>query len=253
MIRSLSLIVIVALFAGLAGAQVPVATDVFPEAAAPGDTIRICGTGLGNATHVRFWANVGGFAGQLPFIVLVSSVSPTEVTAVVPLVNAFAPPNAVPPGVPVGAVEVRDAGGLFSNQLSFFFTEATPAIDIVGLGSTNSNLARAATSFTVGGGAPTAGNGTFELTLNNATPNTTAILAFGAPATPPGIPLFDGFVAIDLTQVQLLPNTFLTDAKGNLSFPIPIPMGAAGVTGVVQWAYLDGPTAQIANALQATF
>lgn len=246
------LLVVLVLHVSPSGAQAPFIAGVFPEAAAPGATLTLCGSGFQLATEVEFTANVGGFVGQLTNLVAVSTLTPTELTVIVSGVNAFTPPFATPPGNPVGTLRVRDATGSFSNPISFFYMEATfGVIDSVGIGSSNSDGVRAATSFSVAGGLPFSNNTAFELTLDNAVTYAPAIVAFGAPATSP-TPVGNGLVAIDLLQVSILPGTFFADGKGNITLPAPVPPGSAGITLVVQWAYLDGGTAQVANGLLVT-
>ena len=77
---------------------------ITPEAASPGDLVILTGMNLQNVTMVRFFASVGGFVGVWTVNVVPLSTSPTRVAAIVPAMAAFAPPNATPPGSPVGTV-----------------------------------------------------------------------------------------------------------------------------------------------------
>ena len=220
-------------------AQVPMITDVFPEAASPGDEISIFGTGLSNATHVRFIASVGGFVGQLSSIQAVSFVSPTEVRATVPMINAFAPPGTSSPGDPRGSLTVRDAGGLMTAPSNFFFLEGTfNQTMTVGAGTTLASGRRSATSFTFAGGAPAYNNANFVLTLDNATPGSSAFLAFGDIDTTPGTMVGDGLFIIDPSFIQVV-GPFPVDLQGRVVLPTPIPPGIFGVTVAIQWGFAD--------------
>jgi hypothetical protein len=231
-------------------AQTPVITSVTPEAAMAGDEVVITGTNLGLVTHARFTAIVGGFVGVWSMPVPVTSVSSTEVTVTVPLFNSFTQPPAMPAGDPHGSIEVRDAGGTFSNALNFFYMEATfGQTTSAGAGTTQSSGRRAATSFTEAGGAPESGNQGFTLTLDNAVPGSLAFVAFGIAGAPPFPMVGDGQVVIDIFQFyQVLPFTFVADGAGRVFFPIAIPGFSVNLTIAIQWAMVDGVSGAVGVA-----
>lgn len=251
--KSFNFVASVALLATASVLSAQTITSVTPEAAAPGDTIVIRGANLAAVTQVRFEAVVGGFVGISNVLVTASSVSATEVVATVPLINSFTPPNAVPPGSPLGNIRVRTGTGVLSNQRQFFFMEATfGQVTTTGNGTTQSNGRRAITSFTYSGGAPTPGNAAFVLTLDNAIPSSAAIVAFGLEGVPPYPLVSDGTVVIDIFQpYQVLPQTFVTDALGRATLPAPIPNVSLGLSIAVQWAMVDGVSGavEVAEAL----
>ena len=137
---------------------------------------------------------------------------------------------------------VRDGrlrvGPAFSSWLTFFYCEQTAgAVDTPGLGTTAGGLnGRPVVGFKIAGGAPVQGNPLFTLSLENATPSATTILAVGAPATL-GATYLDGFIGIDLTlPFQLLPTpVFTVDASGDVVFSLPIPPVALNITAAVVW------------------
>jgi hypothetical protein len=218
-------------------------TRVTPEVGAPGDTVLISGTNLGGTSTVRFGANVGGFAGFWVVQVAPVQVTPTLVTAVVPVFGNFLPGGLPLGSTPVGTVDV--GGGGFANSLPFFYLEQTAGVlDTPGLGTTLGGLVgRPVVGFQIAGGAPVPGNAGFTLTLENAVPAGTATLALGSPATPPGTSYLDGFVGIDLNQpFQLLAPSFTVNASGDVAWNLPIPGGPLNVTIAVVWVVVDPVT-----------
>jgi hypothetical protein len=215
-------------------------TRVTPEVGAPGDIVIISGTSLGAVTEVRFGAEVGGFAGFWVQSVAPFSVSPTTVVAVVPVFGNFLPPDIPFGSSPVGTVDVGGPG--FANSLTFFYMEQTAGqLDTPGVGTTQGGLAgRPVIGFRVAGGAPVAGNASFTLTLENATPSAAATLVLGAPANPPALMYLDGIVGIDLLQpILFIQPPFPVDASGDVVVPVPIPAGPFGVTIAAIWVIAD--------------
>lgn len=245
----------------------PVISSVSPGSASPGDEIVVRGTFPVGVTHIQFVATVGGFVGVSTVNMAVTSSSATVVRVTVPTMSGFAPPNATPPGSPVGTLRARDAGGLFSSNQMFYFHQGssadpnglTPALETVGLGTTNSLGFRAATSFNIINGAPNlpGGNPSFELTLENATPTSTVTLVTGQAAATPSVMIGDGLVGIDLSVPFTIwtapPAPTVTDLNGKATFPIAIPAGPLGVSVTAGWAYVDSATLQlrVSNALTA--
>lgn len=251
------LILVTLLLTATASAQGPVITDVSPAAASAGDEITITGTFPNTITHARFLANVGGFVGVDFKIVAVTSATATQVKVTVPVTAAFAPPNAIPPGDPYGTVLVRDAGGIFSPSVPFFFNQgayrdqagAIVQLESIGLGSTNSLGCRAATSFDITTGPPNTGTGNpgFQMTLENATPFSSTVILLGTPAAPPTVPISDGLFPLDLSQTILAfpPMGFvMTDANGEFVSPIAIPVGPFNLPLGFVHAYFDGGAGQ---------
>jgi hypothetical protein len=228
-------------------------TRVTPKVGAPGDVVLISGTNLGGTSTVRFGANVGGFAGFWVVQVAPTQVTPTLVTAVVPVFGNFLP-GGVPLGSsPEGTVDLG-AGG-FASALPFFYLEQTAGVlDTPGLGTTLGGLnGRPVVGFTIAGGAPVAGNVNFTLTLENAAPGATATLALGAPAAPPGLAYLDGFVGLDLQQpFQLLPQAFTVDASGDVAWNLPIPGGPLNITIAVVWVVVDPSGVGISDGLKVS-
>ena len=168
--------------------------------------------------------------------VVPAQVTATLVTAVVPVIGNFVPPGVPNGSSPFGGIGV--SGPAISSWLTFYYCEQTAgAVDTPGLGTTAGGLnGRPVVGFTIAGGPPAPGNPFFTLTLENATPSATAILAVGAPATL-GATYLDGFLGIDLTlPFQLLPTPMFTvDASGDVTFSLPIPPGPLNVTAAVVW------------------
>lgn len=237
--RSTATIALVFLAALPAMAQ-PVIVSVLPEAASPGDRIVIAGSNLGGVTQVRFTAVVGGFVGITNVDVAPLAVSATEVTVVVPLVNSFTPPQATPPGDPLGTVRARTANGTLSATLPFWYMEATfGQIRSAGAPTTQSSGRQAATSFVIAQGPPVPGNGAFTLTLDLGPSSFPVLLAVGSEATPPLLPVGDGLVAIDTGLPFAILQGLATDGSGRSLLPVPLPAAPLGVSLVAQWAFID--------------
>ena len=215
----------------------------------------ISGTNLGGVTMVRFGAYVGGFGSFHVHQVVPAQVTATLVTAVVPVIGNFLPPGIPNGSSPFGTVGV--VGPAFSSWLTFFYCEQTAGmVDTPGLGTTAGGLnGRPVVGFKIAGGAPVAGNPLFTLSLENATPSATTILAVGAPATL-GATYLDGFIGIDLTlPFQLLPTpVFTVDASGDVVFSLPIPPGPLNITAAVVWViFLPGSgSVGISDGLKVT-
>ena len=199
-------------------------TRVTPAIGAPGDVVLISGMNLGGVTMVRFNAFIGGVVGFEVHQVVPAQVTATLVTAVVPVIGTSRAPNG---STPFGGVGVT--GPAFSNQAHVLLLRADRRSGRQpGLGTTAGGLnGRQVVGFTIAGGPPAAGNPLFTLTLENATPSATALLAVGAPATL-GATYLDGFIGIDLTlPFQLLPAPMFTvNASGDVtsafrSRPVP--------------------------------
>ena len=219
-------------------------TRAIPEVGAPGDVVLISGTNLGGVTMVRFGAFVGGFGGFQVHQVAPVQVTATLVTAVVPVIGNFVPPGAG--STPFGGIGV--SGPAVSSWLTFYYCEQTAGVvDTPGLGTTAGGLnGRPVIGFTIAGGAPTTGNPFFTLTLGNATPSATTIVAVGAPATL-GATYLDGFIGIDVTlPFQLLPTpVFTVDATGDVAFNLPIPPVPLNITAAVVWVIFAPGTGSV--------
>lgn len=229
-------------------------TRVTPEAAAPGDLVILTGPNLQGVSIVRFFATVGGFVGTWTVDVTPQSVSSTRVTALVPMMAAFAPPNATPPGNPVGTVQaINPLGPSAPNTLSFFYMQAIPTVTTAGLGTTQPGLGRPVVGFTIAGGPPVTGNAGFTLTLENAIPGAVAQIFVGAPDPAPSVMVGDGLVAIDLTQPFFSLPSATVDAAGDVHLPLPIPTSPLNFTFMLQWLEVDPATGQsyISNGLQS--
>ena len=106
-----------------------------------------------------------------------------------------------------------------------------PLVASHGLGSTNANGCRAATSFDVPSGPPNTilGNPNFKLTLENATPLAPCVIVAGVPAFSPSIMVGDGLIPVDpnlgLTLFPPSPGLFFADVNGKLEIPSAIPAG----------------------------
>jgi hypothetical protein len=231
-----------------------VLTRVTPEVGAPGDVLLLTGTNLSGVTGVRFRASVGGFIGFNTIVVTPVQVSATTVTVIVPVVGNFLPPSVLGSS-PVGAVSVLAPGP--SNLLSFFYFEQTAAqITRSGLGTTwgGMNGLPPVSGFRIAGGAPTAGNSSFVLTLENAMPGSTVTFVVGSPALSP-TPYYDGFVPINLAQPYLYaPAPFVVDAFNDVIAPTPLPPSVSG-TFTVCWVIATpfGMPLSISNGLTVTF
>lgn len=226
-------------------------TKLIPEAAAPGDVLILEGANLGAAVSVEFVATVGGFTGVLTRGATPSSVSPTRVVVQVPRINAFTPPNAVPPGDPLGSVRILDSNGRMSNTVTFYFMEATfGAITTLGTGTTQpGGLGKPAVGFTLAGGPPVLGNATFTPALGNALPGSLGLFVLGVPATPPFPMIGDGTIVLDTSRpfgTLVLP----VSAQGEAQVTLPIPSTPFGATFLIQWAALAPSGIFLSNGLQ---
>lgn len=236
------IVLVAALLAAPFSAQVPSITRALPEVASPGDLVILEGTNLGAVTNVRFFATVGGFVGILPVNAAPTTVTATRVSVIMPNINSYAPPNATPPGDPFGAVAVLQ-GATASNQLPFFMCQGSfGAVSTLGIGTTlTTGQGRPVIGFDLALGAPTAGNASFTLKLENGPAASFAFLGVGTPATPPFSGVGDGSFVIDLGQPLALVVSFVAvDAQGIAAVTLPVPgPGPFGVTGVCQWAVID--------------
>lgn len=232
---------------------------VTPAAASPGDLVKITGTGLGAATAVTFFANVGGFVGVWTVTVTPLLVSPNEVLCNVPQMAGFAPPNATPPGNPVGTVAIATigttpSGGGTTNTLPFHYLQAEPKVTTLGTGSTQLNqptLGKPVASFVIGSGAPITGNNSCVLSCENTIPNSAGLLAVGSPATAPYVAINDGLLVIDIAAPYVVIQPFLSDGAGDIFFPIAMPPTTLGVSFMLQWGVFDPVGAfAISNGMQ---
>ncbi len=223
-------------------------TRVVPEAAAPENLVIIRGTNLAGATHVRFFAVVGGFVGTWAFDQPVLSASANVVTVRVPNTFGFAPPNATPPGHPLGTVSVR-SGATGTNTLEFFYLAATwvppkytsPQTTTVGTGTTQSTgQGKPVVSFLLSGGPPQPGNAAFVMELENAVPNTTAALLIGFPSSLPFPMIGDGTLVVNLAAPHIVLAPVGVGAQGDASAAVPVPPGMFNITLDNQWVLLDG-------------
>jgi hypothetical protein len=215
---------------------------VTPEAAEPGDLVLLTGTSLGGTTTVRFSAAGGYSVAQVPPV----QVTPTSVTAFVPmLVNFAVPPTPIVPmpvSSPLGVVDVGTSSVQFSNSRTFFYMEQTAGlVTTPGLGTTQGALdpiARAVVGFRIVGGTPIPGSPFFTLTLENATPTAFGTLVVGLPA-PAVIPYLDGQVGIDVSQPFLVLPTFTVDPAGDVNVFVPMPSPQLNVTVTALWVVAD--------------
>ena len=225
-------------------------TRATPEAASPGDLVILDGTALGGTTVVRFFASVGGFVGTWTVDVVPSSVSATQVTAVVPTMAGFAPPGAIPPGDPVGTITTLGPGT--SNSLAFFYIQATPTVTTLGTGTTQPGvLGKAVVGFTIAGGPPVPPNPGFTVTLENAVPFSVAFLALGFPESPPFPMVGDGTIVLDQSMGIVFIGPFFVDGAGDVRVNLPIPP-SLGITPALQWLTDGGIGGTfVSNGLQA--
>ena len=241
-------------FAGHAAAQQ--VTRVIPDAAAPGDLVILEGTSLAGTTFVDFRAQVGGFVGFWTVSVAPLTATATRVTVRLPGSFGFAPPNATPPGVPLGTVTVRTASGP-AGTLGFFFMQGTfvnnnnPQTTTLGTGATQSTgQGKPVVSFDIKQGAPTPGNANFVMECQNAVPSSSAVLLVGLPGNEPFPRIGDGTFVLLLGGPIIVTGLIPTDAQGEASLALPIPgPGPFGVTLANQWAVLDGPGVALSNGL----
>jgi hypothetical protein len=253
MLRACTFLTCVALLlTAAAGAQT--LQSVEPRVADPGDTIRLLGTDLGSVSAVRFTATVGGFVGTWTITVPPASVASTEIVAVVPTFNSFAPGNATPPGELVGSIALL-SGAVETAALPFGYLESTfGAVHTVGTGGSEPAGLAPRISFDPAGGAPSAGNQNFAAELFGSPPPWVALLAVGLPSQAPNLPLFGGELLIN----PLAPYVLL---EGKLSVvpsvKLPIPPQVQGITVAMQWFTVSGfspshPVVAISDGLIAT-
>lgn len=237
-------------------------TSVVPAAAEPGDLVVLRGSGLGAVTTVRFTGTVGGFVGIWDVDVAPTSVSPTEVRAIVPLFNNFVGPAAVPPSSPFGTVMVTG-----SNQLKFYFMEEKHGqVTTPGIGTTQSNGERAVCFFDLGGGEPVSDNPTFAPRIGLAVPSALPVLGVAQQATPPFIPIGDGTLTLNLSFAFFaLVVGPPVDAFGSSGVALPIPQvcpmpsgtfedPVCGFPVALQWAMIDpvSQTLVVSNGMFVT-
>ena len=203
------------------------------------------GSGLSGVEMVSFVASVGGFAGQLVVDVAPISVLAGEIHVVVPTVNAFVGPMAVPPSSPFGTITTDKGGG----DLDFFFMEETMGgVSNVGTGTTSSSGRKPVISFDLSTGEPVSGNLGWVVKLVNAPPNEMVTFAVARPAEPPFLMLGDGTVVLDLNQIILLQPGLMTDGMGNAQLNLPIPNVAMANVNL-QWAVTDFGNLLVSNGM----
>ena len=208
---------------------------IVPEAASPGDLVIILGTGLASTSSADFTATVGGALGTITSSVTPLSVTATQVLALVPQFNAFVPPGGVPPSTPFGTVSLDTT----SSSLVFFYMEGTfSQTSTLGIGTTQSNGARAVVSFHLPGGQPVPGNPNFALKLENVFPFSLFLFAVSRPFAPPFPMIGDGELTLDLAPIFVLQGPFVVDGQGEVNVALPIPPGV-GFTVAAQWAGFD--------------
>jgi hypothetical protein len=248
--RTISLLAALALSLGAEPLLAQTLTSVVPEAAEPGDLIVLRGTGLGSVTQVQFTGTVGGFVGIWNVVVAPTSVSPTEVRAIVPTFNNFVGPAAVPPSSPFGSVKVSS-----SNQLKFYFMEEKHGqVTTPGQGTTQSNGERAVIHFALSGGEPVSSNPTFAPRIGLAVPGAVPVLGVGQQAPMPFLPIGDGTLTLNLSSpLYAMIVGAPVDAAGNSGVALPIPQicpspsgtfedPVCGVPVALQWGMIDPVT-----------
>jgi len=255
-------ILLAVLLMPLARGMPQIITRITPEVAAPGDIVIVSGSFLGGAS-LEFQAIVGGFVGVWTAVVTPLSSSANQLVAVVPQMAGFAPPNATPPGNPVGTVKaLSPAAPTGPNTLPFFFLQALPGVTTVGTGTTQSaGIGKPVIAFTISGGPPVPGNASFVLTLENALPFSSAWLVLGFPDAPPHIGVGDGVVMVDVLQpFVVFPSIgappLAADMDGDLLLPLPVPAAPPpGSSFVLQWLLSSNPGHQLAvsNGLLLSF
>jgi hypothetical protein len=219
--------------------RVPAPVAVLPEVADPGDSIRVVGEHLAAIDHLEFVAEVGGPTGQTSVTVPPSAVSDVEVTAVVPQINAFAGPDAVPPSAVQGSVLLWSAGKVVG-ELPFGFLEAT-FDDVTTAGSGGSAPAghTPRSGYQVQLGDPRSGNPSFTPMLSCAPPGDLSLLAVGLPAASPFPPFFGGSLYLDPAGPLVLLAGPLTQTFGVATVNLPIPPVAPGLAVGLQWFTVD--------------
>ncbi len=232
----------------------PKIDQVIPNCASPGDLVIILGSDLQNTVAVEFSAFVGGFVGFSNVQVAPISVSSNLVLAIVPTMAGFAPPDAVPPGNPFGAITVDP---IFQDGVSFYFMQGSNGlVETYGTASTQPSGDRAILEFDfLGGGEPVSPNPNFVMELERGQPNNPALLAIGAPGSLPLPQFSDGTLAINLVAAFQLFGPFATDANGRISAPLPIPAGFSNVSAALQWVLIDPVTLaiSISNGIRVNY
>lgn len=228
--------------------------EVAPDAAKPGDLVIIRGSGLLGTTSVEFTTSLDGIANFFTLAVPPISVTANRVDVLMPTMPNFSTPLNQYLGL--GAVRTV-AGTTTSNSKFVFFIQAQPNVSTLGQGTTQpGGIGRPVSSFSAIGGAPRAGNTTFEMTLENGIPFAVAWMGFGYVDTAPYVMIFDGTLLIDIQQLyNVHPVPFVIDANGAAFCPFSIPPGISGFTAVIQWIVLTPGTgsACITNGLVITF
>jgi hypothetical protein len=226
----------------LAPAQIQL-TKVIPDAASPGDSVLFEGANL-TGVSVTFTATVGGFLGVDMKSVTLQPAGTNRWSATVPTMAGFTPPNAVPPGSPLGTVGFT--GG--RTTLPFYFLQGTfhpktfvnPQTTTLGTGTTQSTgLGKPVVSLDAKGGAPVPGNASCVLEVQNLPPGTPTSLLLGFLAKAPYPMIGDGTLVLDLGLPYLVLPPVIADAGGQGSTPLPVPASATGVALGAQWAVLD--------------
>ena len=249
--RPVALCGLLALLAPTPAAQT--VSRVIPAAAAPGDVVILEGTGLEEVDRVEFFARVGGFVGSWTVRQNVLTASATRVTVEMPVMAAFIGPDGSSPGDPNGSLRALTArGSAAPKQIYFlqgtFFLNAegfyeNPQTSTLGQGTSQSTgQGRAVSTFDVASGPPASGNGSFTTEVENAVPSVAAVAMLGLPLPGPTFPaVLDGTFVIDPTLPLVTLGSVMTDAAGDASLPLPIPLlPPLGVTLALQWAVLDG-------------
>lgn len=245
--------VVAALVCGAGLTQAQTLTSVIPAAAEPGDLVVLRGSGLSGVSKVVFQGVVGGFVGVWSVSAAPTSVSDNEVRCLVPLLNNFVGPAAVPPSSPFGKVSVVISSP--SNQLDFYFMEEKHGqVTTPGQGTTQSNGERAVSSFVLSGGEPVSNNPSFKPQLGLGVPGAVPVLIVGQQASPPFFPIGDGTLTIDfnLAFFALVVGPPV-DAAGSSSVALPIPKVCPNPTGTfedpvcglpvaLQWGMIDPVT-----------
>ena len=235
-------------------ARAQVVQAVLPPVGDPGDIVAVSGLGLAEVDTVAFTALVGGFAGSLTIGTVPLIVSDDLVVARVPTFNAFAPPEAVPPGELVGFLQL-EADGQGSNLVSFGYLESTFG-DVITIGKGGSEPAgfRPRCAFSLAGGLPEAGNDSFQARLYAAPPKSAAVLSVGFP-TPNPMPFLGGTSLLDptLPSIAFFAQPAVQGPFGEAFVDVSIPAPFDGITLVFQWTTMDPTTGvgTISNGLRA--
>jgi hypothetical protein len=245
-------LLLAALLAAPAAAQ-----TLVPPVAQQHDIIAIEGTGLAGTAHVDFLAIVGGFIGSMHLVVPPLSVTDTRVEVEVPTFGSFLPPPPLADGDPIGNVGLLDASfNLIGTQQPIWYLEIHfGAINTVGKGSPQvaPDVGDIAIAFDHKGGAPAAGNASFELELHNGTPGAAAFVLAGRPDFPPNPVINGGELQVDLSVPFILLGPFPVNAQGVAEVKLAIPDVLAGQLVMLQWAFRHPAdnTLRLSNGLQA--